>query len=93
MFQTDVQVVDAVTARALHQDAVRRHALVAWFVLWDDPAFPERFIAQLAATTLQPYVLVGDTLGAVREQLPPSLKWSKRQPADPPDVVEIWLGS
>lgn len=93
MFQTNIQVVDASMARALQQDAARSQALVAWLVLWDDPAFPERFIAQLAAATLLPYVLVGDTLGAVREQLPPGLERSGRQPADPPEVVEIWLRS
>ena len=35
-------------ARALHADACRDHALVAWVVLWDPPAYPERFAARLA---------------------------------------------
>jgi hypothetical protein len=29
-------------ARALHADACRDHALVAWVVLWDLPAYPKR---------------------------------------------------
>jgi len=28
---------------------------------------------------------------AGQEQLPPGLERSNRQPADPPDVLEIWL--
>jgi hypothetical protein len=91
MFALDVQVVDAGMARALHQDACRDHALVAWIVSYDDPAFPDRFIARLATTGALPYVLVGDTLAAVQEQLPVGLKRLARQPADPPEVVEIWL--
>jgi hypothetical protein len=34
------QIIDAATARSLHADACRTHALVAWFVLWDLPAYP-----------------------------------------------------
>jgi Sigma-70 region 3 len=34
-------------ARALHADACRAHALVAWVVLWDLPAYPERYAARL----------------------------------------------
>ena len=34
------QIVDAIMARALHADACRDHALVAWIVLWDLPVYP-----------------------------------------------------
>ena len=37
------QLIDAAMARALHADACRDHALVAWAVLWDLSAYPERF--------------------------------------------------
>jgi hypothetical protein len=36
------RIIDATMARALHADACRDHALVAWIVLWDLPAYPER---------------------------------------------------
>jgi hypothetical protein len=42
------QLIDAAMARALHADACRDHALVAWVVLWDLPAYPERYAARLA---------------------------------------------
>ena len=32
------QIIDAVMAHALHADACRDHALVAWVMLWDLPA-------------------------------------------------------
>lgn len=51
------------------------------------------FVAQLTAASPLPYVLVGDTLAEVQEQLPPGLERSERQPADAPEMVEIWFGS
>jgi hypothetical protein len=35
------QLIDATMARARHADACPDHALVAWVVLWDLPAYPE----------------------------------------------------
>jgi hypothetical protein len=85
------QVIDATMARALHADACRDYALVAWVVMRDAPGYPDQFIARLATKRLSPYVLLADTLGGVQEQLPPGLVRSERQPADPPEVVEVWF--
>jgi hypothetical protein len=40
------QIIDPAMARALHADACRNHAAVAWVVLWDLPAYPERYAAR-----------------------------------------------
>ena len=40
------QLIDTAMALALHADACRDHALVAWAVLWDLPAYPERYAAR-----------------------------------------------
>jgi len=40
------QIIDPTMARALHADACRGHALVAWVVLWDLPAYPEQYAAR-----------------------------------------------
>ena len=87
------QLIDATMARALHADACRDHALVAWMVLWDLPAYPERYAARLATSgrVPSPYLLLADTLGGIRDQLPPGLVRSERMPSDPPEVVEIWF--
>jgi hypothetical protein len=37
-----------------------------------------------------PYVLVADTLEELRAQLPAGLTYSERQPADAPEVMEVW---
>jgi hypothetical protein len=84
------QVVDTETARALTGDVGRDHALVAWIVVRDQPR-PGEFIARLAAATPTPYVLRAATLMELRAQLPAGLMRSERQPADPPDLVEIWF--
>ena len=79
-------------ARSLHQDACRDHALVAWVVWKDHPAHPgHRFIAQLVTTAPLPYVLVGDRLAEVHEQLPTGLVRAHRQPTQAPEVIEMWL--
>ena len=89
--QDDDQIIDAAMARALHADACRDHALVAWVVMWDDPAYPARFIARLVTTGPLPYLLIGNTLAEVQEQLLPGLHRTERQPMHPPEVVEIWF--
>src|SRR6476469_4614309 len=87
------QLIDPTMARALHADACRDHALVAWVVLWDLPAYPERFAARLATSGPVPFpsLLLADTLAGIRAMLPPGLVRSERMPSDPPEVVEIWF--
>jgi hypothetical protein len=87
------QLIDAAMARALHTDACRDHALVAWVVLWDLPAYPERYAARLltSGASSSPYLLLADTLAGIQAMLPPGLARSERMPADPPEVVEIWF--
>jgi hypothetical protein len=78
-------------ARSLHADACRDHALVAWVVLWDLPAYPERYAARLVTSGQAPssYLLLADTLAGIQEMLPPGLVRSERQSGDPSEVVEI----
>ncbi len=85
------QIIDAAMARALHADACRDHVLVGWIVMKDPPDHPRKFTARLAASRPSPYVLIGDTLAAVQEQLPSGLVRSERQPGDSPEVVEMWF--
>jgi hypothetical protein len=87
------QLIDPTMARALHTDASRDHAAVAWVVLWDLPAYPERLAARLATSgqAAWPYLLLADTLAGIQEQLPPGMTRSERMPVDPPEVVEIWF--
>jgi hypothetical protein len=87
------QIVDATMARSLHTDACRNHAIVAWVVLWDLPAYPERFAARMATSGAlpSPYLLLADSLAGIRDQLPPGLVRSERMPGDPPGMVEIWF--
>src|SRR6185312_7324064 len=75
--------------RSLHADACRDHAAVAWVVLWDLPAYPERYAAGLATSGSPPapYLLLADTLAGIRAMLPPGMKQSERMPADLPEVV------
>ncbi len=41
------QIIGATMARALQADATRDHAIVAWAVLWDLPAYLERYAVRL----------------------------------------------
>ena len=62
------QIIDAAMARALHADACRGHACVAWVVLWDLPAYPKRYPARLVTYTASPYLLLAETLAGIQEQ-------------------------
>jgi hypothetical protein len=89
----DDQLIDATMARALHTDACRDHALVAWVVLFDLPAYPERYAARLVTSGDPPfpYLLLADSLAGIRGMLPPGLDRSERHAGDPPEIVEMWL--
>jgi hypothetical protein len=91
-YATD-QLIDATMARALHTDACRDHALVAWVVLFDLPAYPERYAARLVTSGDPPfpYLLLADSLAGIRDMLPPGLDRSERHAGDPPEIVEMWL--
>ncbi len=84
------QVVNATAARALLADVSRTHVVAGWVVMRDQPQ-PGAFIARLVTDTPTSYVLTADTLAGIHDQLPPGLVRSDRQPAEPPDLVEIWF--
>jgi len=90
---TSMPPTDQSIVHALHADACRDHAPVAWIVLWDLPAYPERYTARLltSGALSSPYLLLADTLAGIREMLPPGLVRSERMSGDPPEVVEIWF--
>ena len=85
------QVVDAARARGLHANACAAHALVAWVVTRNPPEHPGKLVARLVTETPSPYVLVADALAEIHAQLPAGLARAGRQPADPPEVVEVWF--
>ncbi|MDQ2762202.1 MAG: hypothetical protein M3Y22_01490 [Pseudomonadota bacterium] len=87
----DDQIIDRAMARSLHDDACRSHTLVAWIVMADPPDHSGKFTARLSTGSHTPYLLLADTLAAIHAALPPCLELSPRQPADLPEVVEIWF--
>jgi hypothetical protein len=89
----DDQIINAEMARSLHADAVRTSPLVGWIVMRDPPDHAGKFVARLVTAAASPYVLIADTLAEIHAALPPGLTRSDRQPADLPDVVEVWFVS
>jgi hypothetical protein len=85
------QIIDAVMAQSIQTDAARTHPLLAWVVTRNEEAYPGQFVARLVTDAITPYVLLADTLGGLHAQLPPGLDRSDRQPADPPEVGEVWF--
>ena len=85
------QIIDAVMARALQADAIRTHPLLAWVVTRDEDTQPGAFMARLVTGAPTPYVLLADTLAGLEAQLPTDLTRTDRQPADPPEIVEVWF--
>ncbi len=87
------QLIDAAMAQSLTFDAVRSQVLFGWIIQNDPPEHPDKFVARFATAHPTIYVIVADSLAEIQEQLPPGLVRSGRQPADPPDVVEIWFSA
>jgi hypothetical protein len=85
------QIIDEVMARSIQADVARAHPLFAWIIMRDLPEYPGAFVARLVVDAPTSYVLLGHTLAELYAQLPPGLEGSARQPADPPEVVEVWL--
>ena len=87
------QIIDTAMARGLHAAACRTHPLVGWIVMQDPPEYPDKVIARLVTDLPSPYPLIAGTLAGIHAQLPPRLVRTERQPADPPEVVEIWFAA
>jgi hypothetical protein len=85
------QIIAAAMARSLQDDAARAHLLFAWIIMRDLPDYPGALAARLVTDAPTPYILLGHTLAELHAALPPSLERSKRQPSDPPEVVEVWF--
>ena len=85
------QIIDALMALSLHDDASRVHPLAAWVVMEDQPGYAGRLIARLVTDAPTAYVLVAGDLGSLRKQIPPGLELSPRQPGDPSGLVETWF--
>ena len=65
--------------------------MTVWVISEDEPDHPGVLVARLIIEAATPYVLTAATLPELRGKLPPGLVRSKRQPADPKDVVEVWV--
>lgn len=74
-------------------DACRTHPVVGWIVMRDLPDYPDELVARLVTDAPTPYVLLADTLAGLQAQLPPRLVRKERQPADPPEMLEIWFSA
>ena len=85
------QIIDATMARSIQADAARKHPLLAWVVTQDQDAYDGQFAGAWWTDAPTSYVLLADTLAGLHAQLPSGMGWSDRQPADPPEVLEIWF--
>ena len=82
------EVIDHKTACRVQDEAARTWKVVDWIVCADHPHYPGQFVARLIAGHPLPYLLVADSLPALRRQLPPGLT---RLPCRPEGMVEIWM--
>jgi hypothetical protein len=85
------QIIDAAMAQALQTDASQVRPIIGWIVMRDTPAHPDRFVARLVTDRATAHVLVADTLDGLQAQLPAGLTRVERQPADVPQIVELWF--
>jgi hypothetical protein len=77
-------------ARSIQIAAAWQQTLIAWIIQHDLLGHLEKY-ARLTLEHPTIYILVTDTLAAIRSMLPPGLDLSPRMQDDPPDVVELWF--
>jgi hypothetical protein len=87
----DNQVVTPKLAAALHRRALEQNARPVWWITEDGPDLAGVLIARLIADHPTQYVLLAASLEDLRTKLPPGLARTDRLPADPADVVEVWV--
>jgi hypothetical protein len=85
------QVITAEMAATLHQRALDLGAMTVWVISTAEPDHPGVLVARLITQVATPYALTAATLPELRGKLPPGLVRSERQPADPKNVVEVWV--
>jgi hypothetical protein len=78
-------------AVALHQRALDLGDMAVWVISADEPDHPGALVARLITDGATPYVMTATSLPELRAMLPTGLERSDRQPADPEDVLEVWL--
>jgi hypothetical protein len=75
--------------------ASARAALPMWTVYRQPRDYPENYVARLFVTIPSPVAthvaIVADTLEELRKALPAGLLRLERQPADEPQIVEVWI--
>jgi hypothetical protein len=87
----DDQIIDAAMARGLQADVSRTLPIAGWIVMRDPPEYPGKVVGRLVTEGPTPYVLIADSLAELQAQLPAGLVRAERQPADLPEVVEVWF--
>ena len=85
------QIIDAVQARSVQANAAKANIQFGWIIQHDPPEHPGKYVARFATAHPTIYVMQADTLAELQAMLPLGLVRSLRQPADPPEVVEIWF--
>jgi hypothetical protein len=87
----DDEIITPEMAATLHQRALDLGDMTVWVISENEPDHPGVLVARLIAEVVTPYMLTAATLPELRGKLPPGLERSDRQPADPEDVVEVWV--
>jgi len=87
------QIITARDARAIQAKAGNGFGLFGWIVLKDQPDYPGKIVARLATSPLTIYVMLANTLEELHAMLPAGLVHSPREPADPPEVMEVWFSA
>jgi hypothetical protein len=97
-YRPDGHPVVPVTLEYIHRVAAR-YARKGWMPLWvvyrPGTEYGAKWVVRCWVTLPEPkatrLVMTHDTLGELREQLPPGLACLSRHPGDHPSIEETWL--
>jgi len=89
-------IIDQRLAEIIQRESRQRGMLAIWVVYWNTKDYPDRAVVRPQCVDgdgihILKQVLVGESLDAVRDQLPEGLTRMERHPDDELAIIEIWL--
>jgi len=89
-------IIDQQHAEAVQQDSQQRGMLAIWVVTWNTSDYPHQAVIRPQCVDgdgihILGQVLVGESLDAVRDQLPEGLVRMERHPDDELQIIETWI--
>jgi len=89
-------IINQEHAEIIQQESRQQGMLAIWVVTWNTSDYPDRAVVRPQCVDgdgvhILNQVVVGESLDAVRDQLPEGLTRMERHPDDDSKIIETWI--